>query len=510
MNLSSTKSGALQRFFGGSSFALAIDRIPIAPRERRPIVKLQVDLPDLDCLGPSDVVVMLYMSQVCDTDYDMGTHDAHGEPTIGFDKKILFGHEGGGMVIGVGSKVTSVSPGDWVSVKVRSGGYGANCICCRAGQSERCLHWNGKRNAETEQEEAYDIRERGIFLDRGTMTPFLTLPEDGVIKAPKGVPARLTACGEPGGVLLAGFLRALELWWGDNDWMETTEEGPPAIAVIGAGSLSTLAAPAFTEMPGYFFDAIADGSLPQNFFCRPMAEMKRAQAGLPPKMLATPKTFYFARRATSANLFKARVPGALGVNYRGFEELGLEPITLDTGVKDRDGKPIMTSVYNNGALCDLAPKGKFDWVIELCGNSCQALLLTAPVDLEARFGGMAAPGTRITWTSITGGDESFPGLPTSKILWGATMNNIEISGIVNYPREATVLFFQALRRARARVPNWGDDIQEFVIQPDEILGRNKMYELKRQATGKIAVVMNTLEQIQDVCDALGVPYSTNE
>ena len=509
------KRSVLRKLIGANQVVLAIKRTKIRPGQRRPIVKLKLGVPDLDKLGPYDVVVMIYVSQLCDTDVDMGTHDHHGKPTIGFPGMILFGHEGCGIVLAVGSKVTSVKPGDWVSIKVRSGGYGANCINCRAGQPERCLHWNGKRTGTTRRERRFDIREHGIFLEEGTMRQFLHLTEQDVIKAPRGIPANLVACAEPGGVLLAAMLRGFKAWWGDNDWMERTEEGPPAVGVIGAGGLSTLATPVFTDMPWYIYDAMADGALPLNYFSRPADELERAEAGLPPKQLTTPEVYYFARRAKAKAGFKAEVPGRLDAKYVGFEDVNLPFVTVDTGLRDDQGQPIMRDVYNTSPLCDLPAKGKFDWVVELCGNPQQALSLAIPVRTKkqmktAKYGGMAASGTRICWTSITGGEEAFPDFPASEVLWGATMNNVEIQGVVNYPRLASVLYYYALRRARQRVPGWGDDLQEKLVTPDELLGTDAMYNLKRSVNGKAGAIMNPIELIEEVCDALGVPFSTNE
>lgn len=502
--------GVLEKIFGKKQVALALKQTKIKAGQRRPIVKLALDVPDLDKLGPYDVIVMIYVSQWCDTDVDMGTHDGHGATTIGFKKLILVGHEGCGVVLAVGKKVTSVKPGDWVSVKVRTGGYGINCINCRAGMPERCLHWNGKRNGQTAKDRRFDIRENGIFKKRGTFSQFLQLTEDEVIPAPWGIPAQMVAHGEPGGVLVAGVLRGMETWWGDNDWLEKTEEGPGSVGVIGAGGLSAAAACAFSELPGAINDAIADGALPYNFFCRPMAEQRRAQAGLPPKRLDPLEVVYFARSAKENAGFKARVPGELGIKYVGFQDVGLDPVICDTGLVDAAGTPITTGVYNTSALCDQFEKGKADWIVELCGNPLQAMALALPVDKKAKFGGMAASGSRICWTSITGGEETFSGFPAAKLLWGATMNNIEIEGLVNYPREATLLFFYALKRARARVSGWGDNLQEKLVEPDEFLGTDAMYEMKRASSGKIGAIMNSLSEIERVCDELGVPFSTND
>lgn len=487
---------------GRKQLTLAIRRDTIKSGERRPIVRLDTDVPDVDKIGPYEVVVMLFMSTVCDTDYDMGVHDHHGKETIGFPGHILFGHEGGGIVIAVGSKVTSVKPGDWVSVKVRSGGYGSNCINCRAGQPERCLTWNGKRNARTPLELEYDIREIGIFLSGGTMTEYLQLSEKQVIKMPAGLPARFASFGEPGGVLMAAFLRAFKLWWGDNDWMETTDEGRPHVAFIGFGGLGVIGAPGLTEMPGYFFDAIRDGVLPASFFSRPLDEIERAAAGLAPKQLVTPIVDAFGRRAGSPDLYKVRVPAQLGVRYHGFEELGMTPVEVETGAGKRQ-------VYNTGKLVELTEKGKFDWVFETVGDPCQALSLALPVEPEAKFGGLTSSGTRGTWSSIAGGNEVFKEFPAARLIWGATMNNAEWIGVVNYPALATVLYFYALRAARNRVPTYGDECIEMKLTPDQLCeGEGKsMYDLKRQASGKIAVVMNPPERIQEVCDGLGVPCS---
>ena len=137
--------------YGGkkTQTTLAISLKPIEPGQRRQIVKVPEDMvPLAGELGPTEVLCMIYMCQICDTDVELGTNAGHGAPTTGFsdadgDGLILNGHEAGAVVIAVGDEVDAnrLKIGDWASLKVREGMKSSGCIMCQADMSHRCLHW---------------------------------------------------------------------------------------------------------------------------------------------------------------------------------------------------------------------------------------------------------------------------------------------------------------------------------------------------------------------------------
>lgn len=92
----------------------------------------------------------------------------------------------------------------------------------------------------------------------------------------------------------------------------------------------------------------------------------------------------------------------------------------------------------------LAPKGRYDLIVDMCGRSD----VVAEVMTE-----LCDPGTIIVLTSITGGDRQVA-FPSDRFLHNITMNNGTIIGIVN----ASVSHFQTglagIIWAESRQPGW--------------------------------------------------------
>jgi D-arabinose 1-dehydrogenase-like Zn-dependent alcohol dehydrogenase len=174
------------KLYGGkdTQSALAISLKPIKPGQKRQIIRVpESELPLAKELGPQEVLCMIYMTQICDTDIELGTNAGHGAPTIGFtdedgDGLVLNGHEAGAVVIAVGEEVDRVKIGDWASLKVREGMKSSECIMCQADMSHRCLNW---------QYDPADMEEHGIFRAPGWFCQYSVLDQRQVIKIPDGL-----------------------------------------------------------------------------------------------------------------------------------------------------------------------------------------------------------------------------------------------------------------------------------------------------------------------------------
>ena len=96
-------------------------------------------------LGPHDVLIHMTGQNLCTTDYQqwMGLREHQGYPMAG-------GHEGGGVVLEVGSAVTNVAPGDHIACGYESCGV---CENCRKGLTAQCL--NPPSGMGTKSEDGY-------------------------------------------------------------------------------------------------------------------------------------------------------------------------------------------------------------------------------------------------------------------------------------------------------------------------------------------------------------------
>ena len=113
-------------------------------------------------------------------------------------------------------------------------------------------------------------------------------------------------------------------------------------------------------------------------------------------------------------------------------------------------------------------------------------------------GGLMAPGTKMTITSITGGEEVYPNFPAAKFCWSTALNNADVAGVVNYDEfHARVgMLSMALACSKKGQKNWPTRVQERVVTDiEEMLGEG-MYNIKKSVSGRAAVVMNPMDKIQ--------------
>src|SRR6267154_2673500 len=93
----------------------------------------EIDLPDP---GPRDVLVRIVGVGICHT--DISSRDGH----LGAPFPSIFGHEGAGVVEGVGGNVTKVAPGDHVVLVPASDGSCHHCQCGAPMYCESALELN--------------------------------------------------------------------------------------------------------------------------------------------------------------------------------------------------------------------------------------------------------------------------------------------------------------------------------------------------------------------------------
>lgn len=83
--------------------------------------------------GPGEVVIQNMVCGVCGTD----VHIYHGEPgSAEVNPPVVLGHEYSGVVVEVGEGVTSLKPGDHVTVDPNI--YCGKCEHCRSGKKQLC------------------------------------------------------------------------------------------------------------------------------------------------------------------------------------------------------------------------------------------------------------------------------------------------------------------------------------------------------------------------------------
>jgi 2-desacetyl-2-hydroxyethyl bacteriochlorophyllide A dehydrogenase len=161
---------------------------------------LRLEQRPLDPLGPTDVLVEVTSCGICATDL----HLLDGSINLYPPPKVL-GHETGGVVRSIGSRVTHVGPGDAVALDTN---VPCNaCFFCREGRPFMCPN--------------------RISVSAG-FSEYNVVPASVVYKLPPGVAPEMGALAEP----LSCAIHAVER--GDIRPADT-------VAIIGAGALGLLA-----------------------------------------------------------------------------------------------------------------------------------------------------------------------------------------------------------------------------------------------------------------------------
>jgi threonine 3-dehydrogenase len=87
-------------------------------------------------IGPRDVLVQVRATTVCGTDLHLYTWDAWSAGRV--KPPVTIGHELGGTVVAVGSEVTTVAVGDFVSAETHV--VCGHCYQCQTGQAHVCAN----------------------------------------------------------------------------------------------------------------------------------------------------------------------------------------------------------------------------------------------------------------------------------------------------------------------------------------------------------------------------------
>jgi len=202
------------------AMAAAVVRFPDAPFEFEEVI-----------LAPpraDELLVRLVATGMCHTDLSAKA----GE--LQTPLPIVLGHEGAGVVVSVGSAVTTVQPGDHVVLGYLSCG---SCPECLSGETASCrqlgpLCFSGAR---PDGSHALCGKDGSLLHDRffgqSSFAPFAIAHERGVVKVPKDAPLELL------GPLGCGVMTGAGAVW------NVLKVGPGGnLAVYGAGAVGLSAA----------------------------------------------------------------------------------------------------------------------------------------------------------------------------------------------------------------------------------------------------------------------------
>src|SRR5580658_1992804 len=177
-----------------------------ALRKMRAARGAQLEIVPVPRPRPAEVLVRVRAASICGTDLHIYDWDPWSASRI--RPPLTFGHEFCGHVERVGSAVTSVAPGDFVSAEMH-----LNCgVCrpCRMGQPHVCQR----------------LKIIGIDLD-GCFAEFVLIPETNIWKVDPSIPERYAAILDPLG-----------------NAVHTVLSGPIAgntVVVTGAGPIGLMA-----------------------------------------------------------------------------------------------------------------------------------------------------------------------------------------------------------------------------------------------------------------------------
>lgn len=160
---------------------------------------------ELPRAGAGEVVIRNMACGVCGTD----VHIYHGEPgSADVTPPVVLGHEYSGVVTEVGEGVTSLRPGDHVTVDPNI--YCGKCDYCRVGKKQLCEHM-----------EAIGVTRNGGFAE------YSVVPEGQAFLLSPELPMEFGAMAEPVACCLHGIDRA-EICEGDT------------VCIVGGGAIGLI------------------------------------------------------------------------------------------------------------------------------------------------------------------------------------------------------------------------------------------------------------------------------
>jgi threonine 3-dehydrogenase len=138
----------------------------------------KIALVDIPTIGPQDVLVQVKAVSICGTDMHIYEWDAWAQSRMSVPR--VFGHEFAGEVVEVGSEVTTVVPGDFVTAETHI--TCGHCYQCRTGQANVC------RNVQI------------LGIDRdGAFAEYIAIPESVTWKTGKEIDHSVASIQEPFG-----------------------------------------------------------------------------------------------------------------------------------------------------------------------------------------------------------------------------------------------------------------------------------------------------------------------
>lgn len=188
------------------------------------------DIPVPEIRKPDEVLIRMKEVGLDGTDFNIVRYNL--QDITEERNQIVLGHEGVGVVEGVGSEVKSLVPGDIVCVTVRRG----------CGECEPCLH------DKSDMCMTGRFTERGIHKLDGLLTTFVVDKERYLVKVPPGI-KRLAVMTEPLSIVEKGVeqIRIIQSrlpWYCPHTGhsLDVPEWGGCKVAmVVGAGPLGLLA-----------------------------------------------------------------------------------------------------------------------------------------------------------------------------------------------------------------------------------------------------------------------------
>ena len=157
-------------------------------------------------LGPNDVLVQVEAASICGTDLHIYSWDPLMANRI--HPPMIFGHEFCGVVEEVGSEVSEIQTGQFVSAEMHVAC--GHCLQCRIGQQHLC-----------QKVEVIGIDRNGCFAE------FVKIPASNILPIPAGIPREFGAILDPLGNAVHTVLAG--------------EIAGQTVAVVGCGPIGLMA-----------------------------------------------------------------------------------------------------------------------------------------------------------------------------------------------------------------------------------------------------------------------------
>ncbi len=164
---------------------------------RRAHEPVAIESVEIDRPSGREVLVRTVATGVCHSDL----HVVEGQSRFPMDRPIVLGHEGAGIVEGVGADVTTVRPGDHVVACLS--GFCGSCAQCLSGHPNLCVGGIVARGASAPPRLSQGGQALWPLLDIGSFAERMLLHENSVVKIDADLPldrAALVGCGVLTGV----------------------------------------------------------------------------------------------------------------------------------------------------------------------------------------------------------------------------------------------------------------------------------------------------------------------